>query len=289
MKEQKECKIFRDLFPSYIDGLTNEATNQYIEDHLKECDECKKVLGNMQRELKSSITLKKSEEVKYIKKFSNRIKTLKTILLVILLIVIMSIGRNIVIIVSLNNKISNYASSTNYYIKAYNYSADDLIISEWYKKDEKYVRKLKFFSETTNGGAGAGISVDYYNGKTVNSYMEMSKKVAILNKQDNILQPIIPNKLETNNLFHFILTSIFSSITTERCNDKNCYQILHFGGAISYIDKETGLVIRTIGEGTVSTDNGEMVDTITDYQYKFDVVTDDDFIEPDISEYEIQE
>ena len=46
MKEVKDCKIVQDLLPSYIDGLTNEDTNQYIEEHLKECEECKKKLEN---------------------------------------------------------------------------------------------------------------------------------------------------------------------------------------------------------------------------------------------------
>ena len=48
----KECKIIRDLFPSYIDGLTNEETNQYIEEHLNNCEHCKKILEDMKKELK---------------------------------------------------------------------------------------------------------------------------------------------------------------------------------------------------------------------------------------------
>ena len=44
---KKECKIVQDLLPSYVDKLTNEETNQYIEEHLKECKECQKVLENM--------------------------------------------------------------------------------------------------------------------------------------------------------------------------------------------------------------------------------------------------
>ena len=49
MKELNDCKIIRDLFPSYIDGLTNETTNQYIEEHLKDCEDCKKALENMKK------------------------------------------------------------------------------------------------------------------------------------------------------------------------------------------------------------------------------------------------
>ena len=66
---KKECKIVQDLLPSYVDKLTNEETNQYIEEHLKECKECQKVLENM----KSNIEYKEQDDdrkkVKYFKKY----------------------------------------------------------------------------------------------------------------------------------------------------------------------------------------------------------------------------
>ena len=48
-------------------------------------------------------------------------------------------------------------------------------------------------------------------------------------------------------------------------------------------------MVRTIGEITIGNDKGEKVDRVTDFRYEFDVVTEEDFIEPDISEYEIRE
>lgn len=283
----EKCQIIKDLFPSYIDGLTNEDTNKYIEEHIKECEKCKEELGSMKKELELETTPKNGKEVKYIKKFSNKMKILKTILLVILLIFVFKVGRNMIIIGSLNNKISNYTASANYHIKTYNYSGDNFIICESYVKDKKYVNKIEFFSETAMREKTT--SMDYYNGKTVNSYNETSKKVAILNRTDNITQPRIPNKVEIYNPFYHILISAISSIKSEECNGKDCYRIAILDGGIYYIDKATGLVVRTIGEGMVSTDSGKMVDTITDFQYEFDVVTEEHFVEPDISEYEIQE
>ena len=112
----EKCQIIKDLFPSYIDGLTNEDTNKYIEEHIKECEECKEELECMKKELESDTTLKNGKEVKYIKKFSNKMKILKTILLIILLIFVFKVGRNMIIIASLNNKISNYTALTNYHI-----------------------------------------------------------------------------------------------------------------------------------------------------------------------------
>ena len=72
---KKECKIVQDLLPSYVDKLTNEETNQYIEEHLKECKECQKVLENM----KSNIEYKEQDDdrkkVKYFKKYKYKFQS----------------------------------------------------------------------------------------------------------------------------------------------------------------------------------------------------------------------
>lgn len=48
-----ECGIIRDLFPSYIDGLTSEESNHAIEEHLRECTECREYLKGMKADLAS--------------------------------------------------------------------------------------------------------------------------------------------------------------------------------------------------------------------------------------------
>ena len=41
------CAVVRDLLPSYLDGLTEGATNTFVEQHLAECAECRKVKRDM--------------------------------------------------------------------------------------------------------------------------------------------------------------------------------------------------------------------------------------------------
>ena len=41
----------RDLFPSYIDGLTSRESNQLIEEHLGECRECREYLDEMKEDI----------------------------------------------------------------------------------------------------------------------------------------------------------------------------------------------------------------------------------------------
>lgn len=48
-----ECGIIKDLFPSYIDGLTSDESNHMIEEHLEKCAECREYLKVMKSELTS--------------------------------------------------------------------------------------------------------------------------------------------------------------------------------------------------------------------------------------------
>ena len=41
------CEIVRDLLPSYVDQLTNETTNQYMEEHLADCTPCRELYETM--------------------------------------------------------------------------------------------------------------------------------------------------------------------------------------------------------------------------------------------------
>ena len=298
MKE-RNCKIVRDLFPSYIDGLTNEETNLYIEDHLNNCEQCKEILENMQKELIQENTKKDSREVKYIKKYNKKLKILKIVLIGILAIFLLTYIRKMVILISLNNKISSYRTSVNYYIKSVNYCGDSLITIENYKKDDKYIMRLKDVSETNKI-----ITTDYFNGETLNSYTELnineegqeaiSRKGATLNKINDWFTPVFPNYIEIDHPITFLGMPLLSSITSEECNGKDCYRIVVYSSlnstsaSIYYIEKDTGLVIRIVGSSAILEGEEPPHDIVTDIQYKFDVVNDDDFSEPDISEYEIQ-
>ena len=50
MNMSKECEIVRDLLPLYAEGLTSEASNEFVEKHLKDCAECTQLLKDMREE-----------------------------------------------------------------------------------------------------------------------------------------------------------------------------------------------------------------------------------------------
>ena len=69
---KKDCKIIQDLLPSYSDGITSQETNNYIEDHLKNCVECRDTLKNMNKEIELNENIEQTKELKYLRGFKNR-------------------------------------------------------------------------------------------------------------------------------------------------------------------------------------------------------------------------
>ncbi len=48
-----ECKIVQDLLDVYIEHLTSQTTNEYIEAHLRLCNKCKRKLDRMRNCIKT--------------------------------------------------------------------------------------------------------------------------------------------------------------------------------------------------------------------------------------------
>ena len=75
-----KCEIIRDLFPSYIDGLTSRESNELIEEHLEECGACREYLDEMKEDIAGeNQPVKNKEAVKPFRKL--RQKTRKKIFL----------------------------------------------------------------------------------------------------------------------------------------------------------------------------------------------------------------
>ena len=68
------CNVIRDLFPSYVDKLTSEESNKIVEEHVGECQECAKILHDMQEGSKGSAvpTDKDLKEINFLKKNKRR-------------------------------------------------------------------------------------------------------------------------------------------------------------------------------------------------------------------------
>ena len=228
-----------------------------------------------------------------------KMKLWKKILIVICIIICLFLIhaiRNMIIIKSLQNKADAYANLNNYYVKSTQYEGSQKTLIENYHKDNKHLMKLQVFSE----GITRKMSV-YSDGETTNSYIEVEasegiEKVASLNSTGFPLVTPISEWLYTDNVGQFILLSSLASIKNAEVNGKSCYQISNFYTTSMLlpadtnfyfcIEKDTGLNIRS-SNGTIEDENGNTIQFFTDYEYQFGVATDEDFVEPDISEYVI--
>lgn len=276
MKEKKDCKVVQDLLPNYIENLTNEETNSFVEEHLKKCDECSKILENMKKEIKVDNTKRDKREVKYLKKYSKKLKLLKFTLLIIILIYVILVGRRTIIMASLSEKASENQINDNYYVKLYSYQGDTLTITESYNKGEDYLTTL------TRVGSGNNIQkLTYYKkGEEQLFITESNGEQHIQNLETMIGGYILPVTYVSEGVIANLQYALIIGINSTYCNGKECY-VIKGNSYERYIDKETGLAVRNIEKS--NKEINRTTDMVVDYEYKFNVVTDSDIVKPDIT------
>ena len=73
-KNNIPCDTVRDLFPSYIDKLTSEATNRLIEEHISDCADCSDILNSMRTPEDASFAASedKPKEIDFLRKNKKR-------------------------------------------------------------------------------------------------------------------------------------------------------------------------------------------------------------------------
>ncbi len=88
------CEIVQDILPLYVDGLTSEASNHDIEEHLSECASCAALLETMKKEETGAISAseadKERKQIDFLKKTRSRNRTfiLASLLAVIVIFVV---------------------------------------------------------------------------------------------------------------------------------------------------------------------------------------------------------
>lgn len=104
-QENRDCKIVQDLLPNYIEKLTDEVTNEYIEEHIATCSECANALKAMTEDIHIE-ELDQDREINYLKGIRKRVK--RTIAIVSILVIIIAVG--VVLYISQKSKlqITNY-------------------------------------------------------------------------------------------------------------------------------------------------------------------------------------
>lgn len=267
---KKECKIVQDLLPNYIEKVTNSETNEFIEEHLKGCQECNNICNSMKENLKVE-QLDTSGEINYMRKFKNKLKILKLIIFLILIITIFVIGRRTIIMTALNTKGEKLQGTMkNYYAKAITTYQDGYMNeTETYYKDGNFLTKIKL----------------YKDGKLITDiiiYKKDEEKIALVEYSDgrkerlkNVVAGGTGPMMDTSTFDSNLVASFSTKVEKININSKECYVIKHHWGD-RFIDKETGFIVKEISYE----DN-----RVIDYYLKPGIVKDEDIQRPDTTGY----
>ena len=72
MKNDLSCEVVQDLLPSYVDGLTSEASKEAIERHMESCKGCGEVLSHVRHETLPETVDTEDREICELKKMNRR-------------------------------------------------------------------------------------------------------------------------------------------------------------------------------------------------------------------------
>lgn len=269
---KKECKIVQDLLPNYIENLTNNETKEFIINHLNNCTECNEIYNNINNDFYKKETEEKTN-INFLKKHKKQMQILKFILLIILMIFVVIIARRIIILTQLYNKATKVQVLDNYYAKSYYYQENSIIVTESYYKNGNYLTTMTKYSQ----GNEEQTLVFYKNNNEIINLLQIGDEKYLLD--NNSVFNITPTSFVTNDFVSNLQFAFIIGIDSELCNGKQCY-VIKGKSFDRYIDKETGLVVRCISKNSINNCN----DTIEDYEFKFNIVTDSSIKKPDVSD-----
>lgn len=289
--KNKDCELVRDLLPSYIDNLTSDETNEFIELHIKNCPECKACLDELQKTASTDEKEKSTKFVKFAKKNQRKMRILKSIVFLVLAVILVNYVRNVVIYLNIIKKNKESLSCTNYHYQSYRYHKNRLLVDDYYVKDNKYMAIRNGVDMEDNERHFNYKYIDYYDGTTYYQYnIDSVSGIKFYTSREGTMEDTFfpfENDYEFLTLNPF-LASIGDRITNTKCNNKDCYKLDFklnntYSRAI-FIDKNTGLLVRDLIH-SLSTDIPGATDGVYDYYINLNVVTDDDLKVPNVEEY----
>lgn len=306
MKKEIECKIVEDLLFGYIDKTLNNESKKLVENHLKDCNDCKEKLNEILEENKQNEKIQQ-REIDYLKKIKNksRIKSILIAIGIIILILILLYLIKFIRISNIMGKAERSLKSQNYYCEKQENSGEDSVsVSKTYYKDGKY----KITNEIYSDNGKELISTEYGEERSDERKIvnEREKIVTVykgdisetFNKEENVKFDRFP--LEERKMVYANLGKAFlMSIESDSYDSNKEYYILRYkfdkrNTWEVWLDKETGLVIREINRGgsVVYIPGTEIVkkesDIIEKYKYDFGIVNDEDVSVPDFSGYKVE-
>lgn len=86
---KNECDIVGDLLFSYNDGILSNTSKELVEEHLKKCEKCKKILEEIKQESDVKNQVKEIDFFKSIKKNINKKNIIILLVFIILMLIVL--------------------------------------------------------------------------------------------------------------------------------------------------------------------------------------------------------
>lgn len=264
-----DCKIIQDLLVNYVENLTSKETNEYIENHLRECKECKKTVEIMQKSVIAEEN-KSKNQIDYLKKYKRKMLALKLIVSSIIVVLLIFLG-----------------------IKIYQWQ----FITKIYEKNVDFDAGNNYKLITRDGSSGATNEMIYKDGVScvklndrgtiweneTNKYMIIEENKQYMELDKNAPPVALDNTItfSTYALFNVntkaeLLGLVFKhgiNIHKEEYGETQCYVIL-FEGEKVWVNIDTLQIIRSDYEGQT-----------TEYFLETNNVTAKDIQLPNLNEY----
>lgn len=210
-------------------------------------------------------------------------KIILIIIIFLLLVFIIITARKMMIISNLRDRKADCIDNNNYFMQVSSYQGSQVQRFTTYHKGDETLTTLTLFSNDNITKV-----IGHKIGEVSKSYIDNGNK-KIISPDVVILEVALDSFLYEENFVKVFIQAVNTSIKTEKCNGTDCYYFSNLDSYSKgvYIDKETGLPIRTF-EGTLETENGEITNIVVDYKYKFGTVTDEDLKVPNEEDYEME-
>ena len=281
---KNNCNLVQDLLPNYIEKITTQETNDFIENHLKSCEKCKEIHENMISDLEKE-SVKNTEVVKTIKKYKRRIFLIKFIIFAIVIGFVFStlgnIGFKYWVVSNAFEKNTNFDLGGNYTLAEYEESIEknEHHVETYYcdgKMKKVYGDEVLEYYDGNNHYYFNNDNKTYYVEKNVELNSNLNINISLLDGTKNIIKNGKINKLE---LLKFVLFQEDIFIWKEGFRNTDYYIIKNIYDTRIYLDMETFIAQRT---EIHNKNEKEYRVTLSDVNYRMVKA-------PDLSQYKLVE
>lgn len=267
----QNCKIVQDLLPSYIDKLTSSETNNYIEQHLRECKECQKCLLVMKKGLETE-HLKDVKQIDYLKKYKNKMRLLKLISALVVVCLVLFTGIKVYkwqVLLKIYKHNVNYELGTNYKLTQRDGSTG-IITEKYYKNGIRLVKRSDGIIIWENS------KEKYFIDENKKAYIELQKdEPPVLDFDTTATIGVSQILNETISKSELLLLTLKNTIDihVEEYGKHKCIVLLLNNEKI-WIDKESLFILRDDFEGKSN-----------EFSIETNTITDNKLVKPNIENF----